>query len=96
MKQYDRVVDILRETLKPDCQELMHLPNETTLSRYEQYNLLLTALWESKNYAVRYRFFRILFHLFFRVDYLAQIVESTYRLPNECGGQLCRGEIFCG
>lgn len=53
-KQYDRVADILRETLTPDCKELMHLPNETTLSRHEQYNLLLTALWESKNYEVRY------------------------------------------
>lgn len=51
-KQYDRVADILRETLTPDCKELMHLPNEPTLSRYEQYNLLLTALWESKNYEV--------------------------------------------
>lgn len=54
-KQFDRVIETLQDTLKPGYQELMYLPNENTLTRYQQYNLLLAALWESKNYEVKIR-----------------------------------------
>lgn len=49
---FDKVLEILQDTLKPNCQQLMYLPNENTLSRYEQYNILFSAFWESKKYEV--------------------------------------------
>ncbi|XP_065224975.1 calcineurin-binding protein cabin-1-like isoform X2 [Planococcus citri] len=49
-KDYEGVVEILENTLKPDSQQLIQIPNETTLSRYQQYTILLAALSELKRY----------------------------------------------
>lgn len=54
-EQFNRVIEILENTLKPDCQQLIQIPNETTLSRYQQYTILLDALSEAKRYEVWWR-----------------------------------------
>lgn len=51
-KEYFSVVDILKETLKPQSRTFIEVPSYPTLSRNYQYRYLLNSFVELKNYHV--------------------------------------------
>lgn len=53
-KEYLIVVNILKETLKPQSRTFMEIPNYQTMSRYNQYIFMLNSFLELKNYQVYY------------------------------------------
>lgn len=53
-KEYLNVVNILKETLKPQSRTFMEIPSYQTMSRYNQYIFMLNSFLELKNYLVWY------------------------------------------
>lgn len=51
-KEYLEVVDILKETLKPQSRTFMEIPSYRIVTRYNQYTFLLNSFIELKNYHV--------------------------------------------
>lgn len=52
LKEYLSVVDILKETLKPQSRTFMEIPSYRTMTRSNQYIFLLNSFLELKNYYV--------------------------------------------
>lgn len=51
-KEYLSVVNILKDTLKPQC-AFMEIPSYQTMTRMNQYIFMLNSFLELKNYHVR-------------------------------------------
>jgi hypothetical protein len=52
LKEYLSVVDILKETLKPQSRTFMEIPSYRTMTRFNQYIYMLNSFLELKNYYV--------------------------------------------
>lgn len=51
-KEYISVVNILKETLKPQSRTFIEIPSYPTMTRYNQYIFILNSFLELKNYHV--------------------------------------------
>lgn len=51
-KEYTSVVNILKETLKPQNRTFMEIPSYRTMTRYNQYIFMLNSFLDLKNYHV--------------------------------------------
>lgn len=52
LKEYLNVLDILKETLKPQSRTFMEIPSYHTMTRFNQYIFMLNSFLELKNYYV--------------------------------------------